>query len=99
MKQKLVLLLPWTELLDVHLLKDPGVFPAYLSSEYNIPCDIVFAPNGNLQNTSQTLFRDISLVRLRCSKGIRKQPTLKHPISALHFLGVFKAYLKKIVGK
>lgn len=44
---KLVELLPWTEFLDVHLKKDPGLFPIYISKYYNIPYEIVYIKSNN----------------------------------------------------
>ena len=40
-KKKLILCLPWIELLDVHLVKDVGLFPEYFHSTYGIPTEIV----------------------------------------------------------
>ena len=39
---KIVALLPWKSFQDVHLKKDPGLFPKYISYEYKIPYEIVF---------------------------------------------------------
>ena len=39
--KKIVELLPWT-FQEVHLKKDPGLFPKYISKEYDIPYEIAF---------------------------------------------------------
>ena len=50
---KFVELLPWTEFLDVHLKKDPVLFPCYIAKHFKIPFEIVFI-RGNKQSTKIT---------------------------------------------
>lgn len=72
---KLVELLPWTELLDVHLKKDPGQFPLYVSKFYNVPFELVFI-KCNKNSTKKKYISDTgSIVALK--------PILKKKITKL----------------
>ncbi|MEE3410071.1 MAG: glycosyltransferase family 4 protein [Treponema sp.] len=72
---KLVELLPWTELLDVHLKKDPGQFPLYVSKFYNVPFELVFI-KCNKNSTKKKYISDTGAV-------LALKPILKKKITKL----------------
>jgi len=71
---KLCELLPWTEFLDVHIKKDPGLFPIYISNHYKIPFEIAYI-HGNNKSTK------ISNLDNGIIKPLR--PIIKHRIIKL----------------
>ncbi|MBB5225253.1 glycosyltransferase family 1 protein [Treponema ruminis] len=72
---KIVELLPWKSFLDVHLKKDPGLFPKYLSQEYQLPYEIVFM---DADTESSTKIRDIDnyglISRINSPTRCKEQP-------------------------
>jgi glycosyltransferase involved in cell wall biosynthesis len=74
--KRLVLLLPWTNYLDVHLKKDTGLFPVYFSKEYNIPVEIVFF-DGFTGSTKETFHRGVAIRKIKPPKGVTTVPSLK----------------------
>jgi glycosyltransferase involved in cell wall biosynthesis len=92
--KKLILLLPWTEYLDVHLKKDTGLFPVYFAKTYNIPVEIVFFESP--LSTQITSHRGVAIRRLESVKGITNPPGLfKQPVKFLKFLLRLFRFLKK----
>jgi glycosyltransferase involved in cell wall biosynthesis len=95
--KKMLLLLPWTEYLDVHLKKDTTLFPVYFAKIYKIPVEIVFFDSP--VSTKITSYRGVTLRRLEPVKGIISPPSLfKRPIKFLKFLLRMFEFIKKENG-
>jgi glycosyltransferase involved in cell wall biosynthesis len=92
--KKLILLLPWTEYLDVHLKKDTGLFPVYFAKTYNMPVEIVFFESP--LSTQITSHRGVAIRRLKSIKGIINPPGLfKQPFKFFKFLLRIFGFIKK----
>ncbi|MDR2601891.1 MAG: hypothetical protein LBC53_05510 [Spirochaetaceae bacterium] len=93
--KKLVLLLPWTSYLDVHLKKDTGLFPVYFAKEYNIKTEIVFFDGGHPLTTKETSHRGVAIKKLPLPQGIDGVPRLRNPVKFLRFLLAVCKYIKQ----
>lgn len=93
--KKLLVLLPWTEFHDVHLVKDVGLFPEYFSLEYKIPVDFVFLDNENI-GTKKSEYHGMRLIKLPALDESGKVPRLlRHPLKFFKFLKIFTDFLKE----
>lgn len=93
--KKLLVLLPWAEFLDVHLVKDVGLFPEYLSAEYKIAVDFVFLDNKKT-GTKKNEYKGMKLIKLNPLDNTGTVPRLlNHPFKFFSFLKIFTDFLKK----
>lgn len=93
--KKLLCLLPWTEFLDVHLVKDVGLFPLYLKSEYKIPADFVFLDNKKT-GTKLNEYGGMNLIKLSARKEYSAAPRIgKNPFKFFRFVKIFTDFLKR----
>lgn len=93
--KKLLVLLPWTEFHDVHLVKDVGLFPEYFSIEYKIPVDFVFLDNEKT-GTKKSEYHGMRLIKLPALDESGKVPRLlRHPLKFFKFLKIFTDFLKE----
>lgn len=93
--KKLLVLLPWAEFLDVHLVKDVGLFPEYFSKEYDIPVDFIFLDNAKT-GTKKNEYNGIKLIKLNPLDKTGTVPRfLNHPFKFLSFLKIFTDFLKE----
>ncbi|MDD5789394.1 MAG: glycosyltransferase family 4 protein [Spirochaetia bacterium] len=92
--KKFLVLLPWTEFLDVHLVKDVGLFPEYLGNEYKIPVDFVFLDSNN--GTKKENYKGMNLIKLAPKKEFSEVPRLAfQPFAFFKFFKIFTDFLKK----
>lgn len=93
--KKLLILLPWVEFLDVHLVKDVGLFPEYFEKEYKIPVDFVFLDNRKT-GTKLSEWHGMNLIKLPLAENYSQTPSVKkNPISFFKFIKIFTNFLRK----
>lgn len=96
-KKKLVLCLPWIELLDVYLVKDVGLFPEYFHSVYGIPTEIVCLGNSEC-GTNKKIENDIeiSIADKSVYPSNFEIPTkFTQLFKIIHFLKPLRRYIKE----
>lgn len=62
--KKIIELLPWLDFLPVHLKKDPGLFPEYLSKTYDTPFEIVCISSADKKIHREQIAPKGTLVKL-----------------------------------
>lgn len=93
MIRKLIVILPWNKFLDVHLEKDVGLFPYYLSQEYGYKPEIVF-----YNETTLNEWRGIKLKKLENPLGDQECPSFsRFPIQFFKYIKPFKDYIRNNV--
>lgn len=74
--KKIIELLPWVDFLPVHLKKDPGLFPEYLSKTYDTPFEIVCISSADKKIHREQIAPKGTLVKLpRFTKKQHKKLT------------------------
>lgn len=93
--RKLLVLLPWIEFQDVHLVKDVGLFPEYFGAEYDMPVDFVFLDNKRT-GTKLDEYHGMKLKKLAPPKEYKYVPCIsRNPISFFRFIKPFADFLRE----
>lgn len=93
--KKILVLLPWVEFLDVHLVKDVGLFPLYFKTEYKIPVDFVFLDNKKT-GTKLNEYEGMNLIKLSSKTEYKNAPRIgRNPFKFFKFTKIFKDFLSE----
>lgn len=94
---KIIELLPWSDFQDVHLKKDPGLFPIYISREYEIPFEIVSTCTNIKKKTTESINENGTLIKFPTLK--KRVISLKDPRRLFFLLPLIKYIWKNRKNK
>ena len=95
--KKLLEILPWTEFLDVHLIKDTTVFAYYFHKQYGVPVEIVFCDNKKT-GTKLNDYNGIKLIKLLNTYNFVTPPRFRQIVKFHKFINIFKKFLRSKKG-
>lgn len=99
MKKNMTLILPWASFQDVHLVKDVGLFPYYISKEYNIEINILSYDN-KLNGTKLDEWRGMKIIKLPMLRQYDDCPSfIKEHNLFNSYIKPFKEYLRNNISK